>query len=60
MALAQRMHASGESANTIAATLGVNRATVYRVLLTMTAKNFSDAPLTPACSTKTSTRLRTV
>jgi DNA invertase Pin-like site-specific DNA recombinase len=32
MALAQRMHASGESATTIAATLGVSRATVYRVL----------------------------
>jgi DNA invertase Pin-like site-specific DNA recombinase len=31
-ALAQRMHASGESANTIAATLGVSRATVYRAL----------------------------
>lgn len=31
-ALAQRMHASGEPASTIAATLGVNRATVYRVL----------------------------
>jgi DNA invertase Pin-like site-specific DNA recombinase len=31
-ALAQRMHASGEGANTIAATLGVSRATVYRVL----------------------------
>jgi len=31
-ALAQRMHASGESANTIAATLGVSRATIYRVL----------------------------
>jgi DNA invertase Pin-like site-specific DNA recombinase len=31
-ALAQRMHASGESASTIAATLGVCRATVYRVL----------------------------
>lgn len=30
-ALAQRMHASGESARTIAATLGVSRATVYRV-----------------------------
>ena len=30
--LAQRMHASGESASTIAATLGVSRATVYRVL----------------------------
>jgi DNA invertase Pin-like site-specific DNA recombinase len=29
--LAQRMHASGESASTIAATLGVSRATVYRV-----------------------------
>jgi DNA invertase Pin-like site-specific DNA recombinase len=32
MALAQRMHASGEGASTIAATLGVSRATVYRVL----------------------------
>jgi DNA invertase Pin-like site-specific DNA recombinase len=31
-ALAQRMHASGESAITIAAALGVSRATVYRVL----------------------------
>ncbi len=31
-ALAQGMHASGESASTIAATLGVSRATVYRVL----------------------------
>ena len=31
-ALVQRMHASGESARTIAATLGVSRATVYRVL----------------------------
>jgi DNA invertase Pin-like site-specific DNA recombinase len=31
-ALAQRMHASGESANTIAATLGVSRATIYRAL----------------------------
>jgi DNA invertase Pin-like site-specific DNA recombinase len=31
-ALAQSMHASGESAGTIAATLGVSRATVYRVL----------------------------
>jgi DNA invertase Pin-like site-specific DNA recombinase len=31
-ALAARMHASGESASTIAATLGVSRATVYRVL----------------------------
>jgi DNA invertase Pin-like site-specific DNA recombinase len=31
-ALAQRMHASGESASTIAATVGVSRATVYRVL----------------------------
>jgi DNA invertase Pin-like site-specific DNA recombinase len=30
--LAQRMHASGESASTIAATLRVSRATVYRVL----------------------------
>jgi DNA invertase Pin-like site-specific DNA recombinase len=29
MALAQRMHASGESASTIASTLGVSRATVY-------------------------------
>ena len=32
VALAQRMHASGESAGTIAAALGVSRATVYRVL----------------------------
>jgi DNA invertase Pin-like site-specific DNA recombinase len=31
-ALAQRMHASGESASTVAAALGVSRATVYRVL----------------------------
>jgi DNA invertase Pin-like site-specific DNA recombinase len=31
-ALAQRMHAGGESASTIASTLGVSRATVYRVL----------------------------
>lgn len=31
-ALAQRMHGSGESASTIASTLGVSRATVYRVL----------------------------
>ena len=31
-ALAQRMHAAGESATTIASTLGVSRATVYRVL----------------------------
>jgi DNA invertase Pin-like site-specific DNA recombinase len=32
MALARRMYASGESASTIAQTLGVSRATVYRVL----------------------------
>jgi DNA invertase Pin-like site-specific DNA recombinase len=31
-ALTQRMHASGESASTIAATLAVSRATVYCVL----------------------------
>jgi DNA invertase Pin-like site-specific DNA recombinase len=31
-ALAQRMHGSGESASTIASTLGVSRATVYRAL----------------------------
>jgi len=31
-ALARRMHTSGESATTIAAALGVSRATVYRVL----------------------------
>jgi DNA invertase Pin-like site-specific DNA recombinase len=30
--LARRMHASGESANTIAATLSASRATIYRVL----------------------------
>jgi DNA invertase Pin-like site-specific DNA recombinase len=35
-ALAQRMHASGESASTIASTLGVSRATVYRVLTDQT------------------------
>ena len=33
-ALAQRMHASGEPASTIATTLGVSRATVYRELAT--------------------------
>jgi DNA invertase Pin-like site-specific DNA recombinase len=32
VALAQRIHISGESASTIAAALGVSRATVYRVL----------------------------
>jgi DNA invertase Pin-like site-specific DNA recombinase len=32
VALAQRMHAGGESAGTIASALGVSRATVYRVL----------------------------
>jgi DNA invertase Pin-like site-specific DNA recombinase len=37
-ALAQRMHASGESASTIANTLGVSRATVYRVLAEQTAE----------------------
>jgi DNA invertase Pin-like site-specific DNA recombinase len=31
-ALARRMHAAGEPASTIATTLGVSRATVYRVL----------------------------
>ena len=31
-ALVQRMHASGESATTIAATFGVSRANIYRVL----------------------------
>ena len=35
-ALAQRMHASGESASTIATMLGVSRATVYRVLAELT------------------------
>jgi DNA invertase Pin-like site-specific DNA recombinase len=34
--LARRMHASGESASTIASTLGVSRATVYRVLAEQT------------------------
>jgi DNA invertase Pin-like site-specific DNA recombinase len=33
-ALAQRMHAAGEPATTIASALGVSRATVYRVLAT--------------------------
>jgi len=32
------MHASGESAGTIAATLGASRATVYRVLAEQTAE----------------------
>ena len=32
VALARRMHRSGESASTIAAALGVSRATVYRAL----------------------------
>jgi DNA invertase Pin-like site-specific DNA recombinase len=36
--LAQRMHASGESASTIATALGVSRATVYRVLAEQTAE----------------------
>ncbi len=36
-ALAMRMHASGESASTIANALGVSRATVYRVLAEQTA-----------------------
>src|ERR1700756_2129868 len=38
-ALALRMHASGESAITIANTLGVSRATVYRVLAEQTAES---------------------
>jgi len=37
-ALALRMHASGESASTIANTLGVSRATVYRALAEQTAE----------------------
>ncbi len=37
-ALAMRMHASGESASTIANTLGVSRATVYRVLAEQSAE----------------------
>ncbi len=37
-ALAQRMHATGESASTIATALGVSRATVYRVLAEQTAE----------------------
>jgi DNA invertase Pin-like site-specific DNA recombinase len=37
-ALAMRMHASGESASTIANSLGVSRATVYRVLAEQTAE----------------------
>jgi DNA invertase Pin-like site-specific DNA recombinase len=38
-ALAQAMHASGESASTTAATLGVSRATVYRVIADDTRDN---------------------
>lgn len=34
VALAQRMHTSGESASTIAKTLGVSRATIYRAIAT--------------------------
>lgn len=37
-ALAMRMHATGGSASTIANTLGVSRATVYRVLAEQTAE----------------------
>ena len=37
-ALAQRMHTSGESANTIATALGVSRATAFRVLAEQTAE----------------------
>jgi DNA invertase Pin-like site-specific DNA recombinase len=37
-ALAVRMNASGESASTIANTLGVSRATVYRVLAEQTTE----------------------
>ena len=37
-ALAQRMHASGESASTIATALAVSRATVYRILAEQTAE----------------------
>ena len=37
-ALALRMQANGESASTIADTLGVSRATVYRVLAEQTAE----------------------
>jgi DNA invertase Pin-like site-specific DNA recombinase len=37
-ALVQRMHASGESASTIANTLGVSGATVYRVLAEQTGE----------------------
>ena len=37
-ALAMRMHASGESASTIANALGVSRATVYRVLAEQAAE----------------------
>jgi DNA invertase Pin-like site-specific DNA recombinase len=34
--MARRMHANGESASMIANTLGVSRATVYRVLAEQT------------------------
>jgi DNA invertase Pin-like site-specific DNA recombinase len=37
--LAKRMHASGESASTIAVTLGVSRATVYRVVADANSSN---------------------
>lgn len=43
-ALAQRMHASGEPATTIAQALGVSRATVYRVLAVATTARRFTAP----------------
>jgi DNA invertase Pin-like site-specific DNA recombinase len=48
-ALAERMHASGESASTIATTLNVSRATVYRVLAdhNYQAGSWDHASLTP-------------
>ena len=53
MALAQRMHASGESAATIAQTLRVSRVTVYRALADQNLKGDrrlgDEAYLTPLC-----------
>jgi DNA invertase Pin-like site-specific DNA recombinase len=51
-ALAQRMHANGESASTIAATLGVSRATVYRVLAER-EEVADDRPRSPGLTSRT-------
>ena len=47
------MHASGESASTIAATLGVSRATVYRVLAESTPESDLAFDATSALAVRT-------